>query len=256
MLKQVQTRLHARSLALLEALESGLPKLLIGWFTIAVLASAARLTAGPAGSILTVPSIAPYYLLVIAPIASIGLALHWFADGGRLPQPKVRLAVIGRWRTVSSNDAERHPLYGPSGLMVSLLVGLLLNIPVRAAEYLAAMPALGQSVPGWLRTLQFAMTFDLVLLTSLYAIAFVAALRCVPLFPRLLGAIWAIDIAMQLLIAEMVAGAEGLPVPVAHSLQKLLEGNITKVLVSAAIWLPYLLLSSRVNVTYRSRVPA
>jgi hypothetical protein len=31
---------------------------------------------------------------------------------------------------------------------------------------------------------------------------------------------------------------------------------VKKVLISVTIWLPYLLLSKRVNVTYRSRVPA
>jgi hypothetical protein len=36
----------------------------------------------------------------------------------------------------------------------------------------------------------------------------------------------------------------------------MLEGNLKKVLISVAIWLPYLLLSRRVNLTYRLRVPA
>ena len=33
----------------------------------------------------------------------------------------------------------------------------------------------------------------------------------------------------------------------------LVDGNIRKVLISAAIWLPYLILSERVNVTFRHR---
>jgi hypothetical protein len=65
-----------------------------------------------------------------------------------------------------------------------------------------------------------------------------------------------LDVAMQLLIAQLVAGTPGLPGSVAEPLQGLLSGNIKKVLISAALWLPYLLLSARVNVTYRSRVPA
>ena len=36
----------------------------------------------------------------------------------------------------------------------------------------------------------------------------------------------------------------------------MLDGNVKKVLISAALWSPYLLLSRRVNVTFRSRVPA
>jgi hypothetical protein len=47
-----------------------------------------------------------------------------------------------------------------------------------------------------------------------------------------------------------------LPGPVGVSLADMLEGNLKKVLISVAIWLPYLLLSRRVNLTYRWRVPA
>jgi hypothetical protein len=140
--------------------------------------------------------------------------------------------------------------------MVSLLVGMLLNVPVRALEYLASIPALSGKIPAWLSTLHFMMTLDVVLLTSLYTIAFVAALRRVPLFPRLLVAVWAIDITMQFGIARAVAGTQGLPGPVANALHTLLDGNIKKVLISVCLWLPYLLLSKRVNVTFRHRVEA
>ena len=140
--------------------------------------------------------------------------------------------------------------------MVSLLVGMLLNVPVRALEYLAAMPALAGDVPAWLSTLRFGLTLDVVLLSSLYTIAFVAALRRVPLFPRLLVAIWLIDLAMQIGIASAVASTEGLPPTVASALHTLLDGNVKKVMISIVLWLPYLLMSKRVNVTFRHRVEA
>ena len=95
--------------------------------------------------------------------------------------------------------------------MVSLLVGMLINVPVRAAEYLTAMPALSGHVPPWLSTLHMVMTLDVVLLSSLYTIAFVAALRRVPLFPRLLAAIWVVDLVMQLSIAKVTVAVGGLP---------------------------------------------
>jgi hypothetical protein len=171
------------------------------------------------------------------------------------PQPTTRLARIGRWVPVSREEAQRHSLYGTSGIMVSLIVGMMLNVPIRAAEYLAAMPPVPQAAPRWLAMLHLAMTFDVVAFTSLYMIAFVAALRRVPLFPRLLLAIWLGDLAMQLLTAQMVASTD-VPPHVAAALQNLLEGNVKKVLISMALWLPYLLLSTRVNVTYRHRVPA
>jgi len=57
-------------------------------------------------------------------------------------------------------------------------------------------------------------------------------------------------------IARAVAGTEGLPGPVADALHTLLDGNVKKVLISVCLWLPYLLLSKRVNVTFRHRVEA
>jgi hypothetical protein len=61
---------------------------------------------------------------------------------------------------------------------------------------------------------------------------------------------------MQLGIASIVAGTEGLPHSVAGALHALLDGNAKKVLISIGLWLPYLLMSKRVNVTYRHRVEA
>ena len=69
------------------------------------------------------------------------LALRWVANGDQMPQPSMRLARIGRWRPVGLVDAKAGHLYGPGGIMVSLLVGMLINVPVRATEFLAAIPA-------------------------------------------------------------------------------------------------------------------
>ena len=255
-LKGVNRRLHARSAALLFSLEARLDRILIWWLVLGGLACVARIAVSPIPNGTTALSeITPYLLVVAAPFLSTVLALRWFANGYQLPQPTTRLAIAGAWRRVGEAEARSHPLYGTSGIMVSLLVGIMLNIPLRVGEYLAAMPPLPPSVPQWLATLHFAMTFDVVLFTSLYMIAFVAALRRVPLFPRLLAAIWLGDLTMQLVTAQMVAATPGLPPEVAGALQSLLDGNIKKVLISIGLWLPYLLLSTRVNVTYRSRVP-
>lgn len=253
----LRQRMHAKSAGLLVSIESRLDRIMLLWLLLAGLASAVRIAASPISAASVDPAtFAPYLLLVLAPFASMVLALRWFAGGDSMPQPAFRLAQIGKWRAVGRSAAQRHRLYGAGGLMVSLLIGILLNVPVRAMEYLAAMPALAGPVPAWLSTLHLMLTLDVVLLTSLYTIAFVAALRRVPLFPRLLVAIWALDLAMQLVTAQLVAGTPGLPQPVATALHALLEGNVKKVLISMALWLPYLLLSKRVNVTYRHRLPA
>jgi hypothetical protein len=249
-------RMHAKSANLLLRLEGGLPRIMTWWFVAAVLASALRIAVSPLHGAPSLETYLPYLLLVTAPLLSMALALHWFRNGETLAQPATRLAVVGRWRNVDAHEARAHRLYGTSGIMVSLLVGMLLNVPVRALEYLAAMPALAGDVPAWLSTLRFGMTLDVVLLSSLYTIAFVAALRRVPLFPRLLAAIWAIDLAMQLGIAQAVTATGDLPPKVGEALHTVLDGNVKKVLISVVLWMPYLLMSKRVNVTFRHRVEA
>ena len=252
----IQQKMRAKSASLLMSIEGGLPRIMTIWFALAITGCAIRIIASPLRVAPDLSTFMPYVLLVGAPLLSMAFALYWFRDGDQLPQPVYRLALAGRWRKVSATEARCHPLYGSSGIMVSLLVGMLLNVPVRSLEYLAAMPALAGHVPEWLSTLRVMMTLDVVLLSSLYTIAFVAALRRVPLFPRLLVAIWAIDIAMQLGIAQAVAGTKDLPAPVANALHTLLDGNVKKVMISICLWLPYLLLSRRVNVTFRHRVEA
>ena len=257
MFDQLSHKLTARSATLLVAIDNRLDRILKYWLLGAGLLSAARIALAPHPVVgASLSTFTSYMLLVVAPFASTMLALYWFRDGHLQAQPTIRLARAGRWQTLTRSEAERHPLYGPSGIMVSLLVGMMLNVPVRAAEYLASMPPIPSGSPAWLQSLHFALTFDIVLFGSLYMVAFVAALRKVPLFPRLLAAIWLGDLTMQLVTAEMVTRAGDVPPAVATALHGLLEGNVKKVLISVALWLPYLLMSKRVNVTYRNRIPA
>ena len=186
----------------------------------------------------------------------MALATRWFAAADQNAQPTLRLARIGKWQAISPDAALRHKLYGTTGLMLPLLVGMLVNVPLRTAEYLAAMPALSGSVPEWLRTLNLLMTADVVLLSSLYVVVFVAGLRRLPTFPRLLAILWLVDLGVQAAIAGAASLEPGLPASVSVALDGLLRANMMKAGVSIAIWLPYLLLSKRVNVTFRHRIPA
>jgi hypothetical protein len=257
MFERLNRRMSAKSAALLLTIDNRLDRILQAWLLVAGFAAAARIALTPhSHGAAGLTTFASYMLLVVAPFASTLLALRWFENGHLQPQPATRLARVSHWRMLSPSAAERHPLYGTSGIMVSLLVGLMLNVAIRTAEYLAAMPPLPVPTPRWLSALHFAMTFDAVLFGSLYMIAFVAAIRRVPLFPRLLLSIWIADLVMQLVTAKMVTAAGPLPTAVSSALHNLLQGNIKKVLISMALWLPYLLLSKRVNVTYRHRVPA
>ena len=255
MLGAVSQNLTRRSAAVLQSIEGRLDRIMQLWLLLAGLACAARIAVRPVETHVEIGTLVPYLLLILGPFASMVLALRWFADADRMPQPSLRLARIGRWQSVDVATAKRGALYGASGIMVSLLIGMLINVPMRALEYLAAIPALAGAVPPWFAMLHLLMTLDVVIFTSLYTIAFVAALRHAPLFPRLLVAIWIGDIAMQLVIGEVLAGTAGLPPQVAAGLHGLLDVNVKKVLISASLWMPYLLLSRRVNVTYRHRLP-
>jgi hypothetical protein len=197
--------------------------------------------------------IMPYLLVALSPVAGYRVAAGSFPRGLLSAQPAFRLARVGSWRQLDVATARRNPAFGPAGFMASLLIGMLLNVPVRTAEYLAAIPAVGPGAPAWAQVLLHMMTFDLVVMNFFYMVCFVMALRSVPLFPRMLVFAWILDITLQFLIAGQAAAAPGLPAGVADALLGMLNGNLQKVLISTALWLPYLLVSERVNVTYRRR---
>src|SRR3546814_1925468 len=95
---------------------------------------------------------------------------------------------------------------------------------------------------------------DVVIFSAFYTVCCAAAWRRNPMFPRLLAAVWLFDLATQFAIKSVVKVIPDTPDAVVTAVEDLFTGNIKKVLISIALWLPYLLLSRRVNVTYRHRV--
>ena len=258
MIGTIQTKLNARSVALVRHLNVGMPRIMALWVL------AASFVAGLRASFPATPvspgfeqivQALPYLLVVAAPVGTLLLAFHWFHASHLYAQPEIRLARYGKWMPIDCLTSRKLAMFGATGIMASLLIGILVNIPVRAVEFMIAMPALGGDAPIWFRTLFATMLADVVIMTSLYAIAFVMALRHVPWFPRFLVLVWGLDILAQLGIAQIVVATKDLPFEVASQLQHLLVGNLEKVLISVALWLPYLLMSERVNLTYRQRVP-
>lgn len=152
-------------------------------------------------------------------------------------------------------SAREHAAFGPIDIIASLLLGLLLNVPIQTAEFMAAVPSMIGSAPEWGQMIYFAMATDLVAMNFLYTLCFFMALRGMPFFPRMLLLSWGIDVTSQVVVAHYVASAPFLPDQVASSIAPLLESNVTKALISTVVWLPFLLLSERVNVTYRRRQP-
>lgn len=201
-----------------------------------------------------IPLIFPYVLIAIAPTVGYALVIRCFTSGTLAAQPSVRLAKVGSWSSVSAQEARQRENYGMSGLLVSLVAGMLLSMVMRLGEYLLAVPAIPGGAPPWALAMFGAMTFDLVYLSFLYSVCIAMALKAAPLFTRMLAYTWLCDILMQVAIARHTINAGGLPPDVAAPLQAFLTANIKKVLISVMIWLPYLLVSNRVNLTFRQRV--
>ncbi|HAF42773.1 MAG TPA: DUF2569 domain-containing protein [Sphingobium sp.] len=198
----------------------------------------------------------PFLLVALSPIVGYRVALGCFPFNPLASQPSFRLCRLGSWRRVDPLTARANPAFGPHGFMASLLAGLLLNVPFRTAEFLAAVPAIGTSAPAWAQVIMNAMVLDVIIMNFFYIVCFVMALRAAPLFPRMLLFVWVADIMMQLSIAQAVASAPDLPSSIGPAVKDLLLGNIQKVLISATLWLPYLILSDRINITFRARIRA
>jgi hypothetical protein len=252
-------KLYRKSVAAVALLENGLPRIMLLWVAFVALAGVLRtiFAVSPIDSGFSfLQTITPYILLGAAPIAAYWLADQVFPRGSLMQQPEIRLARYGKWRPVNVLAARQHPMFGPTGMMASLLIGMLLNVPVRSLEFLAAVPAMNGNAPLWGQVLLAAMTADVVVMNFLYVVCFVAALRCAPWFPRLLVLVWGLDISSQLVMAHIVGSVSGLPYSVGQAMGGLLQGNLQKVMISMMLWLPYLILSERVNLTYRARVLA
>jgi hypothetical protein len=250
-------KLGARSRAIPPWLERNIETTAVVWASVMLFASLPVVTSSPApahGPREALALALPYVLAAIAPLAGLRLAMRSFPEERSVAAAQHRLLSFDRWQKLSVVEAQAHPLFGPAGFMASLLIGLLLNVVVRSFEFLAAVPALGQSAPLWGRTLFGLMAADLIVMNFFYMVCFVLALRSVPWFPKVMVFIWGLDLFIQMLIAARVGAIEGLPPGVAQPLQHLLFGNIQKVLISVVVWLPYLILSDRVNITYRQRV--
>jgi hypothetical protein len=231
----------------------------IAWLVVTIGLAAVHL-AFPASPIHNLRDAAPvllaYTLVIVAPIMGYLVARHAFAAQATQTQPRYRFAILGHWRHLSADDARGKAAFGPVGFMASLLVGMILNVVIRTFEFFTAVPAMSYHAPAWGQTLFTFMALDVVVTGFFYMVAFVMALRSVPLFPRMLLFAWVIDVTMQLIIADQMAAVGGVPQSVVQPLLTLISGNITKVAISAVVWLPYLMLSERVNVTYRHRTDA
>ncbi|MXO52159.1 DUF2569 domain-containing protein [Erythrobacter gaetbuli] len=246
--------LHLRSVALTTWIENHLGLLAFAW--LALMASlltykVSRLMVPVHGAFDMVQLVLPYIFIALAPIAGFMIGRAAFLHNR--DQPEYRLALFGNWRELDRSEAQAHPSFGPTGFLTSLVVGMVFGVAIRTGEFLVIMPALNQNAPEWAFSLFIAMSLEVAAMNFFYMVCFVMALRTVPLFPRMLGYVWILDLLSKLMLARIAGGLE-LPASIGEPLSRLLTTNVHTVLISVAIWLPYLILSERVNVTFRHRV--
>jgi len=257
MIRSLMQWSYRRSRILASILDLRVVLLIPAWIAVGALLGLAKVAAAPippANFVAGMVMLLPYLLVAAAPVLGYRMASAAFPHGLLSAQPSLRLSRLGEWRRVDVVEARRLEGFGPAGFMVSLIIGILLNVPVRMLEYVMIMPAIAPGAPGWAWQLMLVMTADVVIMGFFYMVCFVMALRSVPLFPRMLVFAWIIDVQLQLTIADVVSNAGHFPAQITAPLADLLEGNVHKVLISALVWLPYLILSDRVNLTFRHRV--
>lgn len=255
----IAARLLDESRRLAALFQRGLPMLLVLWAGLAVCGGLARIAVlvrshpALAEPVPIAVLLAPYLLIAIAPAVAVFLVSRTFPQEAA-PQPAFRLSPVGRWMDLSAGQARSMPGYGLEGWLVSLAGGMLLAMVMRLGTFLLAMPAMPPGTPAWALAAFRIMAFDVAFLGFMYAACFTMALRAAPLFPRMLVLTWCYDLLMQLAIARYIAAAGPIPPIVAEPFAALLEGNARKVMITVVIWLPYLILSQRVNVTFRHRI--
>lgn len=255
-LRSYAQRLYGKSVSVTRFLEKHMALVGLAWLLTAGPLSAWRLL-NPAAPVHKLGDIVydllAYAIVIAAPMLGFMVALLASRSAMLASPNSIQFALWKRWHPLSPLEARTRPDFGAFGFLASLLVGLLLNVVIRTLEFMAAVPAMGAHAPAWGQALLGLMAADVALTGFFYMIAFVMALRTLPLFPRMLGFVWLLDITSQLYIARQIGRIADAPADVTGPLADLLHGNIMKVLISMLVWLPYLLLSERVNITYRHR---
>lgn len=247
-------RIMQRSLRVPPALSRLTTALAIGWAGIfAMLAALRTLVAPPMSLAELAGSLAIYSAIALAPLGGYWVTRRAMVRARQETSLLGVSSLFGRWRPLNRSEARRHPLFGPAGFMASMLIGLLLNVVMRGLEFLLAIPPVGASGPEWAHRMFVMMAAGTAVTSFFYMAVFAMALRSIPLFPKMLLFAWLVDIFLQLVIASQIGATSGVPAVVFEPLATLLYGNIQKVLISMFVWVPYLTLSERVNVTYRSR---
>jgi hypothetical protein len=123
-MKRLNGHLYRKSVAAIAALELRFGHVLMFWTIFAALAAGLRIgfAVSPITGVATFLQTAlPYMLVIASPIAAYFLCNAIFRRGALYEQPQIRLSRYGKWQQVDCLSAREHSLFGPTGMMASLL---------------------------------------------------------------------------------------------------------------------------------------
>lgn len=172
------------------------------------------------------------------------------------------MSVTGdaRWATVPPEIAKQHPLYGVGGWLILVAIGMI-AAPVRILVTLA--PVYGAIDYASLHPTMFAFVLGEIAVNAVLVLWSIANMFLLfsknPLFPRSwigLMALSAVFVPADAVITKLVVDSIGQPMDWGQIFDLDTTREIGRAIVGAAVWIPYALISRRVNVTFLGRVRA
>jgi hypothetical protein len=170
------------------------------------------------------------------------------------------VANEGRWATVPLEIAKRHALYGVGGWLWLVVLGNVIS-PIRIA--LSLGPLYSSIDYANLHPRLAAFIYGEIVFNAIVVLWSVANLFLLfskhRLFPRSLVGLLAFSsvfVPLDAFVARWVTDSIGQAMPWEEVFDTDTVREIGRSIVGAAIWIPYALMSRRVNVTYLNRVRA
>jgi hypothetical protein len=164
----------------------------------------------------------------------------------------------GSWATVPREVAKQHPLYGISGWLILVALGLILT-PLRIAaelapiytsiDYASLHPTMTAFVVGEILVNAIVVLWSLANVLLLFTKS--------ELFPRsyiALLATSAVFVPLDAVATKLVTDSIGQTMQWSQIFDPDTIRETFRAIVGAAIWIPYALVSRRVNVTFLNRV--
>ncbi len=164
----------------------------------------------------------------------------------------------GHWANIPLEIAKQHPLYGISGWLRLVVIGLIAT-PARILVTL--VPIYGSIDYASLHPTMLAFVLGEIAINALIILWSLANLFLLftkkALFPKSwigLMAVSAVFVPADAVITKLVVDSIGQPMEWSQIFDSETSREVIRAIVGASIWIPYAIISRRVNVTFLNRV--